>query len=113
MMIKWIIQIGVKKLDTKQIRIKMDNILDGWDDDQFDENLNQLAELVFKKLVEKYGPIYPLNFTSNKEEILISELARLSTILCMLEDNEEFEKCAMVKKRIRNVEETLKNMDND
>ena len=88
----------------------MDNIIDGLNDEHFDENIDQLAELVFKRLIEKYGPIYPLNFGINKEEILISELARLSTVLCMLEDNEEYEKCAMVKNRIRNIEATLKNM---
>jgi len=91
----------------------MDNILDGWNDKQFDQNLDQLTDLVFKKLIEKYGPIYPLNFGMDNEEILISELARLNTILCMLEETEQFEKCAIVKNRIRNVEATLKNMDND
>ena len=91
----------------------MDNILDGWNDEQFEQNLDQLTELVFKKLIEKYGPIYPLNFGMDKEEILVSELARLNTILCMLEETEQFEKCAIVKNRIRNVEATLKNMDND
>ena len=90
----------------------MDNILDGFnfDNNKFDENLDQLTELVFRRLIEKYGPIYPLNFGIDKEEILISELARLSTILCMLEENEEFEKCAIVKNRIRNIENTLKNL---
>tara|TARA_R100001244_G_scaffold81306_1_gene63420 strand:- start:59 stop:334 length:276 start_codon:yes stop_codon:yes gene_type:complete len=91
----------------------MDNIMDGFNDDQFEQHLDQLTELVFKRLVERYGPIYPLNFGINKEEILISELARLNTILCMLEETEQFEKCAMVKNRIRNVENTLKNMNND
>ena len=91
----------------------MDNILDGWDNEQFDQHLDQLTELVFKKLIEKYGPIYPLNFGMDNEEILISELARLSTILCMLEENEEFEKCAIVKNRIRNIEATLKNKKYD
>jgi len=87
--------------------------MDGFNDDQFEQHLDQLTELVFKRLVERYGPIYPLNFGINKEEILISELARLNTILCMLEETEQFEKCAMVKNRIRNVENTLKNMNND
>ena len=68
---------------------------------------------MFKKLIERYGPIYPLNFGIDKEEILISELARLSTILCILEENEEFEKCAIVKNRIRNVEKTLERMQDD
>ena len=91
----------------------MDNILDGFDDKKFDQYIDQLTDLVFKKLIEKYGPIYPLNFGMDNEEILISELARLNTILCMLEETEQFEKCAIVKNRIRNVEATLKNMNND
>ena len=91
----------------------MDNILDGWNDEQFDRQLDQLTELVFKKLIEKYGPIYPLNFGIDKEEILISELARLNTILAMLEDTEQFEKCTIVKNRIRNIEATLKNKKYD
>ena len=85
----------------------MDNVLKDWDNERFGEYIDQLTELVFKRLIEKYGPIYPLNFGIDKEEILISELARLSTILCMLEENEEFEKCARVKNRIRNIEKKL------
>ena len=88
----------------------MDNILDNWNNERFDKYIDQLTDLVFKKLIEKYGPIYPLNFGMDNEEILISELARLNTILCMLEETEQFEKCAIVKNRIRNVEATLKNM---
>jgi len=91
----------------------MDNIFDGINDQQFEKNLDQLTELVFRRLIEKYGPIYPLNFGINKEEILVSELARLNTILAMLEDTEQFEKCAVVRNRIRNVEATLKNMNDD
>ena len=79
-------------------------------DEQFDQHLDQLTELVFKKLIERYGPIYPLNFGIDKEEILISELARLSTILCMLEENEEFEKCERVKRRIKNIEKKLEEL---
>jgi len=93
----------------------MDNIFDGYNnnDDNFENNLDQLAELVYKRLIEKYGPIYPLDFGIDKEEILVSELARLNTILAMLEDTEQFEKCAIVQNRIRNVENTLKNMNNE
>ena len=87
----------------------MDNIFDGINEERFDKNLDQLTELVFKKLIERYGPIYPLNFGIDKEEILISELARLNTILAMLEESEQFEKCTIVKNRIRNIEATLKN----
>ena len=91
----------------------MDNILDGLNDKEFNKHIDQLTELVFKKLIERYGPIYPLNFGMDNEEILVSELARLNTILCMLEDSEQYEKCIIVKNRIRNIEATLKNMNND
>ena len=59
---------------------------------KFDDYIDQLAELVFARIIEQYGDIYPLNFTSNKEEILIGELARLQTQLAMLEDRQEYEK---------------------
>ena len=91
----------------------MDNIIDDFDNKKFEQYIDQLTDLVFKKLIEKYGPIYPLNFGMDNEEILVSELARLNTILAMLEDTEQFEKCIMVKNRIRNIEATLKNMNND
>ena len=91
----------------------MDNIIDGINAEEFNRRLDLLTELVFKILIERYGPIYPLNFGMDNEEILVSELARLNTILCMLEDTEQYEKCMIVKNRIRNIENKLKKMDND
>tara|TARA_R100000008_G_scaffold38561_1_gene22030 strand:- start:403 stop:690 length:288 start_codon:yes stop_codon:yes gene_type:complete len=93
----------------------MDNIdgIDSWNEEKFDKYIDQLTELVFKRLIERYGPIYPLNFGQDKEEILVGELARLNTVLSMLEDREEYEKCLIIKNRIRNIEATLKNLDND
>ena len=78
----------------------MDNILN---DKPFFEYIDQLAELVFKKIIERYGPIYPLQFGLDNEEILIGELARLNTVLSMLEEREQYEKCLIVKNRIRNI----------
>ena len=81
----------------------MDNIIDGINAEEFNRRLDLLTELVFKRLIERYGPIYPLNFGMDNEEILVSELARLNTVLCMLEDTEQYEKCIIVKNRIRNI----------
>ena len=53
----------------------MDNIMDDFDNKKFEQYIDQLTDLVFKKLIEKYGPIYPLNFGMDNEEILVSELA--------------------------------------
>ena len=77
---------------------------------KFDDYIDQLADLVFQRIIEKYGDIYPLTFTTDQEEILIGELARLNTILAMLEDKQEYEKCVIVKNRIRHVEAKLKNL---
>jgi hypothetical protein len=77
---------------------------------RFDDYIDQLAELVFQRIITKYGDIYPLNFVTDREEILIGELARLNTALNMLEERQEYEKCAIVKNRIRNIENKLKNL---
>ena len=84
------------------------NMFNADDLSKFDDYIDQLAELVFQRIIAKYGDIYPLNFITDKEEILVSELARLNTALNMLEEKQEYEKCAIVKNRIRNIENILK-----
>ena len=81
-----------------------------YDLSKFDDYIDQLSELVFARIIEKYGDIYPLNFTTDQEEILVGELARLQTQLNMLEDRQEYEKCAIVKMRISKIENKLKNL---
>ena len=49
-------------------------------------DLDHLADLVLAKILNKYGDISPLTLLANEEELLISELARLNTILVMLEE---------------------------
>ena len=43
-----------------------------------------------------------------EEEDAISESAKLMTLMNLFQDNEEYEKCAIVKNRIRNIENILK-----
>jgi uncharacterized protein YqgQ len=74
-------------------------------------NIELLADLVLAKILEKYGDISPLTLLANEEEILISELARLNTILMMLEEKEEYRKAAIVLKKINRIEKRL-NDDN-
>tara|TARA_R100001460_G_scaffold59976_1_gene99982 strand:- start:147 stop:419 length:273 start_codon:yes stop_codon:yes gene_type:complete len=90
--------------------MNLDNNNDMFNLNQFDDYIDQLSELVFTRIINKYGDIYPLNFTTDQEEILVGELARLNTQLHMLEDRQEYEKCAIVKARIRNIENKLKNL---
>ncbi len=59
------------------------------------------------KILEKYGDISPLTLLADEEELLISELARLNTILVMLENREEYRKAAIVLKKIKRIEKRL------
>jgi uncharacterized protein YqgQ len=85
----------------------MDNILN---DNRFEDYIEQLSDLVFAKIINKYGNIYPLEFLVDEEEILISELARLNTTLIMLEEREEYEKCKIITNRIKNIEKKLEKL---
>ena len=85
----------------------MDNI---FNNDKFEQYIDQLAELVFVRLIHKYGDVYPLNFVTDKEEILVGELARLNTQLNMLEHRQEYEKCAIIQNRIDKIEKKLRNL---
>jgi len=70
-------------------------------------NIDLLADLVMAKILEKYGDISPLNLLANEEEILVSELARLNTILVMLESKEEYRKAAIILNKIKRIEKRL------
>ena len=51
-----------------------DNILNN---NNFEDYIDQLAELVMAKIVEKYGKVYPLRFSDNQEEILNNQDVRV------------------------------------
>ena len=72
-----------------------------------DDDIEILASLVLQKILDKYGDISPLTLLANEEEIMISELARLSTILMLLEDKQEYRKCAIIQKKINRLEKKL------
>ena len=70
-------------------------------------NIDLLADLVMAKILEKYGDISPLTLLANEEELLVSELARLNTILVMLESKEEYRKAAIILNKIKRIEKRL------
>ena len=45
----------------------------------------------------------------NEEERLVGELARLQTIMMIFEDKEEYEKAAMILKKINKINNKLNN----
>ena len=94
-----------------------------------DDAIEKLAQLLFDKIMEKqeqadieyadqvqqlYNNGYVIEKTKendtmglNDEEKLVGELARLQTIMMILEDKEEYEKAAMIQKKIRVINKKL------
>ena len=49
----------------------------------------------------------------SEEEDLLSELAKLMTLMNLYTDKEEYEKCALLKARIKDIKRKLKKIEND
>jgi len=98
-----------------------------------EDEIEKLAQLLFDKIMEKQEGVdleyaeqiqklvsqgYTISdITSNKkdelglnpEERLVGELARLQTIMMIFEDREEYEKAAMIQKKIEVINFKLNN----
>ena len=99
-----------------------------------EDAIEKLAQLLFDKIMEKqeqadieyadqiqklYNEGYTISNNTvekyrdelglNQEERLVGELARLQTIMMIFEDKEEYEKAAMILKKIDKINEKLKN----
>jgi uncharacterized protein YllA (UPF0747 family) len=98
-----------------------------------EDEIEKLAQLLFDKIMEKQEQAdleyadqiaklvnqgYTISdITSNKkddlglntEERLVGELARLQTIMMIFEDKEEYEKAAMIQKKIEKINIKLNN----
>ena len=48
-----------------------------------------------------------------EEEDLLSELAKLMTLMNLYTDKEEYEKCSLLKARIKDIKRKLKKIEND
>ena len=94
-------------------------------DKELDDLCNRIADLVIKGIIEAQGKLdrqffeeakrygYELEVTSlagpqDQEEIILGEIARLMTMLDIHVQNEEYEKAAIIKNKIRHLENKLK-----
>ena len=94
-------------------------------DKELDNLCNKIADLVIKGLIEAQGKLdrqffeeakrqgYELEVTNfagpqDQEEIILGEIARLMTMLEVHVQNEDYEKAAVVKNKIRHLENKLK-----
>ena len=96
-----------------------------------EDEIQRLADLIFDKMMEKqeqadieyanqiqklYNNGYVIEKSNqndmdglNEEERLVGELARLQTIMMIFEDKEEYEKAAMILKKINIINKKLNN----
>ena len=94
-----------------------------------EDEIQRLADLLFDKIMEQQEQadieyaeqiqkLYKTGYTisdvtdklgMNEEEKLVGELARLQTIMMILEDKEEYEKAAMIQKKIEVINFKLNN----
>ena len=93
-----------------------------------EDAIERLAQLLFDKIMEKqeqadieyadqiqqlYNNGYTIEKSKsddiglNDEERLVGELAKMQTIMMILEDKEEYEKAAVILKKIKNINKKL------
>ena len=74
-----------------------------------EEEIENIANLVVQKLVklQQDGEIY---LGLAQEEVLLAEIARLTTLLSMYEEREHYEAAAIIHNKIKNLESKLKNI---
>jgi len=90
-----------------------------------DEQLHRLAELIAHKLIDyrdikdvawhDKSPItiedvldeLPLSFKETPEEHMIGEIARLTTLLMMYEEQQEYRKMAIITNKINRIQNKL------
>ena len=96
-----------------------------------EDEIQRIADLIFDRMMEKqeqadieyanqiqklYNNGYVIEKSNqndmdglNEEERLVGELARLQTIMMIFEDKEEYEKAAMILKKINIINKKLNN----
>jgi hypothetical protein len=92
-----------------------------------EDEINKLADLLYDKIMEKqeiadeeyaeqiqklYNNGYVISDITdklelNEEEKLVGELAKMQTIMMILEDKEEYEKAAVILKKIKIINKKL------
>ena len=87
------------------------------------EELEILAELLFDKLMERQEEydkefeesvqdMFKAGFTAElkltEEELMIGELARLQTLMMLYENKEEYEKAAVLLKKVNDIKKRLR-----
>ena len=109
-----------KRVTNKQILDKIDALKVG------DAGLNLLAIKIVSRMVKLKSmedwfhhvassqaswDVAYADLDMTEEEDALGEAARLMTLLNLFQDKEEYEKCAIIKNRMEQVNKILKNLD--
>ena len=99
-----IILLHVKKQNyiTNKIQKYLDNMTD--------EQIEQLAQRVARIILDQLHEGLLLDMQPDQEEELLAELARCMTLMSKYLAEEQYEKCELLKKKIKTIEQKLKNL---
>ena len=75
-----------------------------------DEQIEQLAQRVAKIILEQLHEGLLLDMQPDQEEELLAELARCMTLMSKYLAEEKYEQCELLKKKIKTIEQKLKNL---
>jgi len=94
--------------------------LDNIDDDMLDTIADLVLDKLLYRMKNEIHAMSPMSindiikgqvpFKETNEEFLISELARLMTLLTMYEDKEEYIKAATIKRKLEIIQNKLDNL---
>jgi hypothetical protein len=75
-----------------------------------DEQIEQLAQRVARIILNELHEGLLLDVQPNDEEELLAELAKCMTLMSKYLAEEQYEKCELLKKKIKTIEQKLKNL---
>ena len=75
-----------------------------------DEQIEQLAQRVARIIIDQLHEGLLLDMQPDQEEELLAELARCMTLMSKYLAEEQYEKCELLKKKIKTIEQKLKNL---
>ena len=75
-----------------------------------DEQIEQLAQRVARIILDQLHEGLLLDMQPDQEEELLAELARCMTLMSKYLAEEKYEQCELLKKKIKTIEQKLKNL---
>jgi 5'-deoxynucleotidase YfbR-like HD superfamily hydrolase len=75
-----------------------------------EQQIEQLAQRIAKLIINNLHEGLIMDFQPNEEEDLLAELAKCMTLLDKYLKAEQYEKCEIMKNKIKIIEQKLKNI---